>query len=84
MQLEIKNMVFNTCRNCGNEVIFVAHTLIPKKWKNYWVTCARCGFCAPNAHTQRGAIKKWNKVNPQVVKAIKAGTPPRGTKGEDA
>lgn len=84
MQPKVINRAFNTCRNCGNELIFVVHTLIPKKWKSYWVTCGRCGYCTPNAHTPRGAVKKWNKVNSQVTKVIKAGTPPRGTKGEDA
>ena len=84
MQPETKNMPFNACRSCGNEKMYVIHASIPSRWKNYWIECSRCGFCTPNAHTMRGAIKKWNKANSQVVKAIKVETPPHGTKGEDA
>lgn len=84
MQPKIKNKVFNVCRSCGNVKMYTLHTPLQRRWKGYWIECGRCGSCAPNAHTMSGAIKKWNKVNPQVAKAIEAGNSPRGTKGEDA
>ena len=78
--------VITICPRCaGNKAIRMMKTKCHEwKLRKYFMLCDECGYCTSNAFTHRGAVKKWNKVNPQVVKAIKAGTPPRGTKGEDA
>lgn len=47
------------CAGIGTGILWV--TGLPKRLDKYYVECGACGYCAPQAFTWRGAIKKWSR-----------------------
>lgn len=55
--------VITICPCCaGNKAIRMLKTVFPEwRLRKYFMFCDECGYCAPNAFTQRGAVKNWSR-----------------------
>lgn len=55
--------VITVCPRCaGNKAIRIMKTICPeRKLRKYFMCCDECGYCTPNAFTQRGAVKNWSR-----------------------
>lgn len=54
--------VITCCPQCaGKNTHILVVTDMPKRMKKYHMECVVCGYCAPQAFTWRGAIKKWSR-----------------------
>lgn len=47
------------CARIGTHIMCI--TGEPKHLNRYHIECDACGYCAPQAFTRRGAIKKWSR-----------------------
>lgn len=54
--------VITCCPWCaGIGTLIIGKTITTKRLKKYHAECDACGYCAPQAFTRRGAIKKWSR-----------------------
>lgn len=49
------------CPICGDKHRRLCRTVLPRRWKKYWIECWYCHFCTSPAATKWGARRKWNK-----------------------